>query len=516
VNRAARAAAPRGAPSGYRAPVPPRLLVPTEDLFAWTLAGRGSLLATREDDPRTAVSAERFAVAHLLARHRHVMALGRPVVAHLLGALAGAGDHDPDDARGSADAPPELPADLPADAAQLHARVRRDWEATAARRAALAGPRVPDDDCDRRAVHTLLDVVPAAVLLDLLRRTAPDWPGTRQGWPGHLSWPADRTRTVPADTGDADAAGDGEGDRDDLAAPAGRFPDRPCLVRVVTPGSTPSAAQRRVVHACQEAGLEVLQLRVNSLGELPRPDDDALGVWTTPPPDCPDCAPVLDPAPPTHLLPGERPLPPFRSPGVPEELHDHHLRAHLAATTPVVDEEVAALPEEVLREEAFALLTREDAWRGARDGGRAPLRAAVRRYRALAGDPHLDHDAQRRAEAFRAALTAWRAHDGAAPSPAAPSPAAPSPAAATALREAARAAGWFLALRGVDVLAVRAAGPVVHRILRATPAGGDPDRARRLYRLLALGVGGEELQRMDAAGTYPDEATIELLAALRA
>lgn len=461
--------------------MPPRLVVPTEDLFAWTLDGRDSLLATPEDDPRTALSPQRYGVAHLLARQRHVMAFGPAVLGHLLGALAEDGD---DDSAGSRSV--DLPADLPADPAQLHARVRRAWDASAGRRAALAGRAVPDDDCDRRAVHTLLDVVPAPVLLDLLRWAGQDWRGRRSGWPEHLSWPAG----APADT-------------------TGRFPDRPCLVAVVPAGAPLGAARRRTVEACQRAGLEVLLLRVHPLGRLPDPGEEALGVWTTAPPECPACRPAVDVDPPTHLLPGELPLPPFSSPGVPEERHDHHLRAHLAATTPTrtVSDDVAALSGTALQLEAFALLTHPDAWRGARDGGRAHLRAAVRRYRDLAGDPHLAHGEEDRAEAFRDALTTWRRRPGAPPAPAEPD----------ALREAARAAAWFLALQGLDVVAVREAATAVHRILRTAPpaAPGDPDPALRLFRLLSLGFTGPELLRMEATGTYPDEQAIEFLTVLR-
>lgn len=469
---------PPARPSDYRAPVPARLIVPTEDLFAWTLTGRGSLLAHPDDDPRTAVSPERCAVQHLLARGRHVLTSPVTAVGHLLGALAGA--------RGAADGGTDLPPDLPADAAALHARVEEEWEATAGHRRSLVRTAVPDDECERRGAHTLLDAVPAPVLLDLLRWAGADWPGRRHGWPGHLTWPADPATAT---------------------ASGGRFRDQPYLVRVATPTTTLSTAQRAVVRACQDAGLEVVVLRLNPLGDLPCPTDEALGLQPTPEPGCPACRPAVDVEPPAHLLPGERPLPPFLSPGVREEHHDHHLRAHLASTTPArtISDAVAALPAEELQLEAFRLLTHEEPGTS-RDPARRHLAAAVKRHRDLAGDPHLAHDADRRADTFRDALTTWRDR---AASP-------PTPGQRAARHDATVAAGYFLALQGVDVLAVRDATAAVNQVLRTGPAGaGDPTLAPRLFRLLSLGFSGAELLQMAAEGTYPDAATIDFLTVLR-
>jgi hypothetical protein len=427
--------------------VPPRLIVPTDDLFAWTLTGRDALLTDPDDDPRTAASRERYALQHLLSQGRHVMALGSTVIGNLLGAL---------------------PADpAPGD---LHTLVEENWEPTAEHRRSLAATTIPDDDCDRRAVHTLLDAVPAHVLLHLLRWAGEDWPARRQGWPTHLSWP-------------------GEGS-------TGRFSDQPYLVRVVTPTTALSTPQRAVVRACQDAGLEVVLLRVNSFGDLPCPGDETLGLQVPAAPECTACRPAVDVDPPSHLLPGEWPLPPFLSPGVPEEHHDHHLRAHLARTTPTrtIGDTVAALPLEALNLEAFTLLTHPDAWRTSRDNGRRHLEPAVRRYRELVGDPHLAHEEEDRTDTFRDALTTWQ--DGGT------------------LREAATAAGRFLALQGFDVLAIRDATAAVNDVLGDGPAQ-DPASALRLLRLLSLGFTGEELLEMDAAGTYPDEHTLDFLDVLR-
>ncbi|WP_380156469.1 hypothetical protein [Kineococcus sp. R86509] len=436
--------------------MPPRLVVPTDDLFAWTLSGRDALLTHPDDDPRTAVSPERYALHHLLARGRHVMAFGPTVVADLLGVL-----------------PTDLPTDLPADLEDhpdLHRHVEDRWEATAEHRASL-GPRpVPDDECDRRAVHTVLDVVPLPVLAHLLHWAREDWPARRTGWPTHLTWPGGDTR--------------------------GRFADRPHLLRVLTPTTSLSTAQRANVHACQDAGLEVVLLRVNSLGDLPDPGPQALGLPTTPPQGCAACRPALDVEPPHDLLPGEWPLPRFLSPRVPEQRHDHHLRAHLERTRPAhtVSAEVAALPFDVLTAEALTLLVHPGAWRTSRDHGRRHLAPAQRRHRDLVEDPHLAHEAQHRADAFRDALTSRR--DGGS------------------LREAAVAAGWFLALQGFDVLAVRDAAREVERVLRDDTAGPTASALRSL-RLLSLGFTGAELLEMHATGNYPDEVTLDFLGVLR-
>ncbi|WP_432563433.1 hypothetical protein [Kineococcus sp. SYSU DK003] len=453
--------------------MPPRLVVPTDDLFAWTLSGRDCLLTHPDDDPRAALSRDRYALRHLLAQGRHVMAFGATVLGNLLGALAGGAGTD-------------LPGDLPTDPERLHALVHENWDGSAGHRRTLTGTTIPDEDCDRRAAHTLLDVVPTPVLLPLLRWAGQDWRGRRTGWPTHLSWPDPGTPTT------------------------GRFSDRPHLVRVVSTTTTLTTAQRAAVRVCQDAGLDVVLLRVNSFGDLPCPADTELGLPDGPAPGCPACRPAVDVDPPAHLLPGERPLPPFLSPGVPEEHHDHHLRAHLARTAPTytVSDTVAALSPEDLRHHAFALLTDPGAWKGSRDDGRRHLAAAVQRYRDLATDPHLAHEAEQRTEAFRDALTTWHDHRDA------PREALRDGEARAALREAATAAGRLLALQGFDVVAVRAAAGAVNRILGEGGAG-DPARALRLFRMLSLGITGEELLQMEETGTYPDDETLDFLTVLR-
>lgn len=444
----------------YRAGVRERLVIPTDDLFAWTLTGRGSFLTHPDDDPRSALSRERLAVRHLLAAGHHVSAVGPRTVADLLGALT---LHDPH---------------LPADAEALATRLQRDWTASAAHRRTLTGPApaVPDDDCDRRAATTLLHALPVQTLVHLLRWTAEHGRPHRNGWPTHLVH--------------------------DGPPGAGRFAGQAHLLHVTAPGQTLTAAQRTVARACQDAGLELLVLRVNPLADVPCPTEADLGLRPAPP-RCPSCPAPLDVEPPAHLLPGERPLPPFLHPGVPEERHEHHLLAHLAATTGPVSAAVAALDPAALQREAFALLTHPDLPATARRPLRTHLQRATARHRALARDPHLPHEQDRAAHALRTALTSWT-----------DPPAGPAADPRSALRTAATAAGTHLALTGHDVLAIHDATDAVNHLLRTHHP--DPPAAQQLFQMLSAGITGDELLHMHATGTYPDPDTLDLLAALRA